>query len=414
VDEKGRYDGEVKSWIEVSAERLAANYRAACGILQREAKSTADLSPALLAVIKANGYGHGAAVCAPVLARAGAAWLGVTDAAEGAEVRKAMLAAGIPVADQPEILIMCGHLAEDAAAIVQHRLTPILWTPAQVEALAGSAGAEAIAIHIEVDSGMSRQGVSLAELPALLRSIAGEPRVQSNGVMTHFASAEVAGSSQTASQRAQFEAAMELVAASGLRPAWVHAGNTSALDNGADGGTLPWLVQLAQSIGARAMMREGLGLYGYSLPLERLVAMDGDAARLQPLIRPVMTWKARVIGLEDVAAGSRIGYSGTFVADRPMRLALLPIGYADGLRRELSSTHTKAGGWVMIAGRQSRIVGRISMNLTTVDVTGLDGVEVGDEVIVLGEGATADDHAAIAGTIAYEILCGMRAGVVLV
>lgn len=399
------------NWIEIAEQRLTENYRTAAAIVARES----GVNAGLLAVIKANGYGHGTALCAPVLARAGAGWLGVTDAAEGVAVRSALTASGIAAEAQPRVLVMCGHLPEDAPAIVQHGLTPVVWTGAQLQALAAVVRERAVAVHVEVDSGMSRQGVSVEHLPALLRMIAAEPRLRLEGVMTHFASAEVADSEQTSGQREQFEAAMRIVAEEGARPAWVHAGNTSAIDNGADGGTLAWLGKLAASTGSQAMVRSGLGLYGHCLPLEGLVASDGaDTARLHDVIAPVMTWKTRIIGLSEVEAGARIGYSGTFVAEKKMRLALLPVGYADGLRRELSCSTGNKGGWVMIGGRSAGIVGRVSMNLTTVDVTDWKEVAVGDEVVLLGEGVTAEDHAALAGTIPYEILCGMRAPLVLV
>jgi alanine racemase len=126
-------------------------------------------------------------------------------------------------------------------------------------------------------------------------------------------------------------------------------------------------------------------------------------------LQPVMSWKTRVIGLRDVQAGDAVGYNATFTARRPMRLALLPVGYADGLRRELSGSDAQAGGWVMVQGQRAAIIGRISMNLTVVDVTEIHGVSVGDEVVMLGDGITADDHAQLAGTISYEIVCGVRA-----
>ena len=400
----------MKSWIEVSERRLAENYRAAVDVLVRE---TGSPQAAVLAVVKANAYGHGAAICAPVLARAGAEWLGVTDVVEGVAVLDALVHAKT---NTPQILVMSGPLAEDAPMIVRHRLVPVVWTRVQMAALAAEVGESAhpLAIHIEIDTGMSRQGVIVGtELRELLHWLKSEPRLRLDGVMTHFADAEVAGSEQTAEQRARFEEALQLVAESGLRPAWVHAGNTSALDNGADGGGLRWLGALAQSLGAQAMVREGLGLYGYCLPIEGLVASDGaDTARLQPAVCPVMTWKTRIIGLSEIEPGARVGYNGTFVAERTMRLALLPVGYADGLRRELSSA-TGTGGWVMIHGKRAPIIGRVSMNLTTVDVTEIDAA-VGDEAVLLGDGVTAEDHAALAGTIAYEIICGMRAPLVLV
>ncbi len=156
------------------------------------------------------------------------------------------------------------------------------------------------------------------------------------------------------------------------------------------------------------MVRSGLALYGYTLPI------DGDAvARVRPALQPVLTWKATVLAVRTLAAGDTVGYNARFVAAGSRRVALLPIGYADGLRRELSSSNLpgaeRTGGWVMIHGQRAPILGRISMNLTVVDVTGIADVVAGDEAVVLGEGISADDHAALAGTIPYEILCGLRA-----
>jgi alanine racemase len=157
------------------------------------------------------------------------------------------------------------------------------------------------------------------------------------------------------------------------------------------------------------MVRSGIALYGYCLPIEQAdtdvqakvrCGLDG--------LQPVMCWKTRVLGLREVHAGDTVGYNAIFTAQRPMRLALLPVGYANGLQRELSGSNERPGGWVMVHGQRASIVGRVSMNLTVVDVTDIPGVAVGDEVVVLGDGMTADDHARLAHTIAYEIVCGVR------
>ena len=402
----------VKSWVEISGQRLAENYR-----LLTEA---AGPGVSVLAVVKADAYGHGAALCSPVLVRAGAEWLGVTDAAEGVAVRAALAEAGIAAAQQPRVLLMSGLLAEDAEAIVEHRLTPVVWTVEQMEWLAAAAAERAVteplAVHLEVETGMARQGVPPGEeLDVVLRWLGGKRTIQLEGVMTHFASAEVAGSSQTREQKRRFEQAMAQVAASGLRPKWIHAGNSSTVDNLAvvDGDTkspLAWLTGLATVAGARAMVRTGLGLYGYCLPVERDGELAGDSAsQVRSRLRPVMTWKTRVIGVREIEPGATVGYNGTFVAPRPMRVALLPVGYADGLRRELSSTNKRAGGGAIVHGQPAPIVGRVSMNLTVVDVTEISSVAVGDEIVVLGDGVTADDHARCAATIPYEIVCGVRA-----
>ena len=388
----------LKSWIEISDERLKGNFRAVA-----EAVGTGT---EVLAVVKANAYGHGAEVCSTALAGAGAKWLGVADATEAVRVRQTLDAVGFV---DTKILVMCGLMPEDVEAIETYRLTPVVWTAEQVGFLRGRVE---MPVHVEVDTGMGRQGARPGpELEALLEALA-TAGLGVDGVMTHFSSAEVAGCERTRDQERQFEAAVAQVWARGLRPGWVHAGSSSSVDNPSPVG--PWLADLAKSVGARAMTRSGIALYGYCLPIEGAVGLSVEG-RIRSTLRPVMTWKTRVLDVRAMAAGDGVGYNSTFVAPVPMRLALLPVGYSDGLRRELSSTNDKAGGWVMIGGpdgsmQRAAIVGRISMNLTMVDVTGIDGVRVGDEVVLLGDGATADDHARIAGTISYEILCGVRVG----
>jgi alanine racemase len=396
----------VKSWVEISERRLASNYKLLA--------AAAGGDTAVLAVVKANAYGHGAGVCAPVLARAGAEWLGVADVAEGSAVRAALAKAGIETAQQPKILVMCGGLAEDADAIVQQGFTAVVWERQQIEwlfeAVARRGDGSPLRVHLEIDTGMARQGVAPGEvLNALLGCLKEQKTLRLDGVMTHFASAEVAGSLQTLRQRELFAQAVEAVAAAGLRPAWVHAGTSSTIDNQGTEENLLWLQGLAKSVGARSMVRAGIALYGYCLPIEQTsYAADDVQAKVEPVLEAVMTWKTRVIGLREVQAGDTVGYNATFTAPRPMRLALLPVGYADGLRRELSGSDVQAGGWVMVGDQRAAIVGRVSMNLTVVDVTEIPGVALGDEVIVLGDGVTADDHARLAGTISYEIVCGVR------
>jgi alanine racemase len=246
---------------------------------------------------------------------------------------------------------------------------------------------------------MSRQGVALAHLPAMLARFTKGSPLKVEGVMTHFASAEDVASPQNDAQVKTFAQAVEQVRAAGLRPEWIHAGSTSTVDAGA---ALAGLQEIAH--GAKAMCRTGIGLYGYALPL------TGAASRVRGELEPVLAWKTQILSVQDVAAGARVGYSGSFVAEKPMRLALLPVGYADGLRRELSNA-----GEVLIAGKRARIVGRVSMDVTIMDVTEIAGVKAGDEAVILGsqggERITADDHARIAETIPYEILCGIAARV---
>ena len=411
----------MKIWTEISAERLSDNFSALQRIVA-QASQTEDGTqpPALLAVVKANAYGHGISPCAAILAAAGAEWLGVTDAQEGAIVRGVLTAAGIPEARQPRVLVMSGTAAlpGEAESIVRHHLTPVAWSAEHLAALA-SAGSctsppRAIGVHLEIDTGMSRQGVLPGPaLSQVLSALQQTPQLALDGVLTHFASTEVVGSTQTRAQEDAFAAAIAQIRGFGLFPRWLHVGNSSYIDNsGVE--RLRWLQSAASGTGARAMVRSGLALYGYLLPAEGTPFESPPEPLVQPHVLPVLTWKTRVIAIAEVPHGAAVGYNGTFIATRPMRLALLPAGYADGLRRELSSTNARPGGWVIIRGRRAPIVGRVSMNLTTVDVTGIDDVVEGDEALLLGdcitarESSTAQDHARLAGTIAYEILCGIR------
>jgi alanine racemase len=382
--------GHLNNWIEVSADRLTGNFQA----IQTE------VGPAttILAVVKANAYGHGAETCAPILVRAGAVWLGVTCAEEGARIRRTLEAQGLDA----EILIMSGFLPGDVELIHQHRLTPVLWTRDQVDWLAGAPGTK---VHLEVDTGMGRQGVaSAADLEMLLAKMR-RAGLTADGIFTHFCSSEVAHAAITAEQKRRFEAVIPVLERLGCRPTWIHAANSSAIDNPADP---EWLRKLAEAVGAKMLVRPGLALYGYTLPIEGRLS-EGDARpHLHDLLRPALTWKAHVLATRRLAPGDTVGYNALFTADRPMRVALLPVGYADGLRRELSSAQEKPGGWAMIRGQKAPILGRISMNLTVVDVTGIDAVDANEEAVLLGDGITADDHAALAGTIAYEILCGIH------
>jgi alanine racemase len=401
----------LKIWIEIDAERLAGNLAA----LRRATSQPGDAASELtvLGVVKADAYGHGVTACAPILARAGAEWLGVTDAQEGALVRTTLAEAGISPAQQPEILIMSGIAGsrEEAELIVRHRLTPTVWDPQHLTLLRDAARRlgtnHPIPVHLELDTGMARQGVGCATtLARLLDMLKTTPELHLDGVFTHFASTEVAHSGQTLDQERRFEAAVAQIARSGLRPRWVHVGNSSFIDNAEGPGGLPWLRCVAAKLSARPMVRAGLALYGYLLPIEG--AREEDASLVRAQVSPVMAWKTRVMGLRELEPGATVGYNGIFVADRTMRVALLPVGYADGLRRELSGSNTKPGGWVQIRGQRCPIVGRISMNLTMVDVSAIADVELGESVTLLGDDITADDHARLANTIAYEIVCGVK------
>jgi alanine racemase len=386
-DHRGCGDnGRVKSWVEISGARLVANLRAVQAVVGDGVET--------LAVVKANGYGHDAALVARVLVNAGVHWLGVSDVEEGTRLR-AELGVG------PRLLVMCGIELADCKEVVRHGLTPVVWTVEHIAAF--EALGQPVRVHLEIDTGMARQGVDLEGLATVVERLLVSKWVVCEGVLSHLSSAEEVGSAVTERQREKFGRALDVVVAMGVRPDWVHLGATSAVD---EGSTMEWVRKAAESIGARAMVRTGFALYGHCLPLD-----TGALGALGQRLQPALTWKTRVIGVRTIHAGTTVGYGATFVAKSLMRLALLPIGYADGFRRAGSSG--LGNGWVMIAGQKAAVVGRVSMNLMTVDVTHIAGVAVGEEVVLLGEGCSAEDQAGWSGTIAYDILCGIRAKFVL-
>ncbi len=376
----------MKSWVEVSGARLVENLRAVQAVVGADVET--------LAVVKANGYGHDAVLVARVLVEAGVRWLGVSDVEEGARVRAA-------VGEGPRLLVMCGMEVADCREVVAQRLTPVVWTVEHVAAMeqAAEEAGHRVRVHLEIDTGMARQGIDLGGLAEVAERLAGSEWVVCEGVLSHLSSSEEVGSEVTERQRAKFAAALDVVVAMGVRPDLVHLGNTSGVD---EGSTMEWVRWAAERMGARAMVRTGFALYGHCLPLD-----TGAVGALGAQVQPVLTWKTRVIGVREIGTGSTVGYGATFVAKSLMRLALVPVGYADGFRREASSG--MGDGWVMVAGQRARVVGRVSMNLTTVDVTDIAKVAVGDEVVLLGDGVSAEEHAGWCGTIAYEILCGIRA-----
>lgn len=385
----------MKSWIEISQAGLRGNVE---GI--RAAAGGAEL----LTVIKADGYGHGAELIAPVLVDAGVEWLGVGDVEEGARVRKAV------GERDARIVVMCALEPGDVEAVIEHGLTPVVWTLAHVEMLESAAerAGKRVAVHLEIDSGMARQGAAPgAELAAFLSALERSKWIRLEGVFSHLSSSEVHGSEQTAKQLATYKAALlEIYNSAGSPyPEWLHLANSSAID---EGSSPAWLLPLAEAISAGVLVRPGLATYGYCLPIEDENGTNlGRAGELCAKLKPVLTWKTRILATRSIGAGQSVGYGATFVAAQPMRLALLPVGYADGFRREASSSI--GDGWVRIAGKRAPIVGRVSMNLTVVDVTEVPEAHEGAEVTLLGEGVTAADHARWCRTIPYEILCGIRA-----
>ena len=401
-------------WVEISRQKLIANYLELCAIARRHLSSAIESrpeeEPTILAVVKANAYGHGMSECARLLPGAGAQWLGVTSAEEAIRAR-----AACPPAN---ILVMSGIWDGEADAVIEHRLTPIVWESFHLDLLEAEARRQglppqSVAVHLELDTGMSRQGVQpsgTAFKEILMRFHAGSA-LRLDGLATHFSAPEVLDSEETNRQRSQFEAALAAVAAAGLRPKWIHAGNSAIIVRGEQ---LAPLLDAANRVGAQLILRPGLSLYGYAPRLSDAWTETGETAVPDdlelPKLSPVLEWKTRVASLRSINTGESAGYNSTFRAYRPTRLALLPMGYADGLSRLLSNR-----GSALVRGQRAPIAGRVSMDQTILDVTDIPGVEIGDEAVIIGQqggdSITAFELADLAGTIPYEVLCDISARV---
>ena len=361
------------TWAEVSLDALRQNFGAV--------RKHVGEGVSICAVVKADAYGHGAAACARALESEHAAWFGVTGTEEAMALRRAGIRA--------RLVLMTGIWRGEEEQVVANNLTPIVWEHWHVERLEGAAAKKqtVLPVHLKIDTGMTRLGASREALPGVCTAIASSGHLMLEGVSTHFAS--VRDPEKTRKQVVLFEEALTLLISNGLRPVLVHMANSAAI--------------LSRSETWKTMVRPGIALYGYSRSRPAGVA---QAAEVAAPLRPVLSWKTRVIALKEVGVGEGVGYGGTFVTQRRTRIAVLPVGYADGFHRLLSNR-----GRVIVRGEYAPVAGRVSMDLTTVDVTGIAGVVVGDEVILLGEGngksIDAGEHARICETIPYEILCSI-------
>jgi len=361
------------TWAEVSLATLRKNFR----VIRDHVTSAVTVC----AVVKAHAYGHGAVECARALEQEGAEWFGVTSTDEGLALRDGGITG--------RILLMTGFWRGDEEYVLQNNLTPTVWQREHIERLEQAAERlrkDSVRVHLKVDTGMTRLGAGLEELPQLVTMLRTARHVRVEGLFSHLASAEVVDSRQVDEQLACFERAAAVVKQSGLAPTYLHVANTSAL------ATRPktWM----------NFVRPGIALYGYQLPS----LAEGKSFDLP--VHPVLSWKTKIFSLRDVGAGQAIGYSGAYVTRTATRVAALPVGYADGLSRHLSSR-----GRVIVNDQYAPIVGNISMDLTLVDVTQIPSAAIGSAAIIIGNSehcaVTAADHAQLAGTIPYEILCNI-------
>jgi alanine racemase len=376
-------------WVEIRPHSLEDNFRFLSALAAPHAE--------LLAIVKADAYGHSLELCAPAVARAGALWLGVTSVEEGVAARA--------LCPAPRVLVIGGAFPGQGAAVVQHRLTAVAWEPWQLDELEGAAReagvlAGSLPVHMEIDTGMSRQGVGLDGLAPLLARFHPSSPLRLEGVMTHLFAADEADGRVTGEQLARLNEALRRIEAAGIYPEWLNVGSSAALV----AGQAVEIAALAARHGMKALMRPGLAIYGLAPQFNpRFEPQDPPAlAAARAQLQPVLTWKSRVVGVRSIPAGAVVGYNGTFVATEPMRLALVAAGYADGLDRRLGNRFS-----LLVRGARAPLVGRVSMDQSVVDVTDISAVEPGDEVVILGaqgnETITAFDHAQATGTIPWEV-----------
>lgn len=329
------------------------------------------------AVLKADGYGHGGKAVARTLERDGVAGVCVALVEEGIELREA----GIKI----PILVIGGHYGRAWSDVIAHGLTPMLHDPGQVEALAEEVrylGVERVDVHVKVNTGMGRLGVTLPEMGRLIRALEDHPEIRLHGLMTHYACADAPDRTYLDEQRAAFDEMTALLARQGLQPVIRHAANSAAL--------------FADKKHHLDLVRPGLALFGVN-PMPNLGVE----------LLPAMRVRTEIVAMRELGVGQSVGYGATWSATHPSRVATIPMGYADGLSRGLSNR-----GHVLLAGRRAPIVGVVSMDMTMVDVTDLPGVDVGEECVVLGsqrgrlgsDCISANEIAEMLGTVPWEVL----------
>jgi len=366
----------LRSWVEISLDQIRRNYAAVKGVVGPEVE--------VMPVVKADAYRHGAIEVSRALIACNARWLAVSSVQEGAALRDAGIRA--------RILVMADFLPQERAALLEYNLTPVIHSLPDVrdwDRLNHQRGTSA-PYHLKIDSGMGRLGTR-AEAAEIASVVTG-CQAPIEGLMTHFASAADYSGSQTDEQTDRFLKIVDELAARGIAPEYIHLSSTIPV---AYGRRRAW----------QKMVRPGHAIYGYVSAASR-----GSAPPRILDVKPALTWKASILAVKDLPEGALIGYGGMFRAPAPMRIAVLAAGYADGIPHRLSNR-----GRVIAGGKLAPIVGAVSMDLTTIDITQSPGLSVGDAVTILGSenGISIDARqiARAAGTISYSVLCGISARV---
>src|SRR6185503_13307481 len=360
------------TWAEIDLDALAANFHIV--------KNRVGADVKVMAVVKANAYGHGAVECARRLQAEGADWFGVALPEEGIELRNASI--GKP------ILCLAGSGGEQSTACLQHDLVPVVYRLDMIEAFDRAARERNVVadVHVKIDTGMGRLGVRFDEVSDFAGALKKFKNIRVDGFMTHFAAAdEPACEPLTKDQTQRFEKAVSAFREHGFDPTYRHLANSAAV--------------FGQPTAWGNLVRPGGVLYG--LWRDILAPEDRDVN-----LRPVMSLHSRITLLKWVPQGETVGYGCTFEASRKTLVATIPIGYDDGYRRALSNR-----GHAIIRGVYATVIGRISMDLTLIDVTNVPGVQTEDEVTFIGrEGelaVSAEEIARTAGTLSYEVTCGV-------
>lgn len=370
-----------RSWVEISLRQIVANF----GAVREVVGAGVEVMP----VVKADAYRHGAVEVSRALETAGARWLAVSNVQEGAILRDR----GIGT----RILVMADFLPDERRGLLDYNLTPVIHSLSGIgewDRLAAERGIAAD-YHLKIDSGMGRLGTR-EPAAAIFAAINAARNVRLEGLMTHFASAANYASQQTEEQLRVFQGVCSELSACGVNPPILHLASSIPI---AYGRRDAW----------QRMVRPGHAVYGYVSPLAQASAQSNPPSRLLE-VRPALTWKTAVLAVKDLPAGVLVGYGGMYRTTQPTRIAVLAAGYADGIPHRLSNK-----GRVIAKGHFAPIIGAVSMDLTTIDITNCPPLAPGDAVTLLGsEGGLSIDAQQIArtaGTISYSVLCGIHARV---
>jgi alanine racemase len=378
--------GGCRVWAEIRVGALQRNLMR----IREYVRANAHLRrvPGILAVIKANAYGHGAVPVAKALSRVGADWFGVACLSEGVELRQA----GI----KEPILLLGGCTLGEEREVVEFNLTPTITDCAQLASLekavrrSQSTENRPFSIQLKINTGMNRLGIEPSDLTCFARALTNCPHLTLGGTLTHFASSEVLDNGQTCEQQNSFVKALRQMAQLSVSPGLIHMANSAALvarpDTWAD------------------MVRPGAALYGCHVRFRPTPRQREFEAKLP--LEPVLSLRAKIVAVRDLLPGATVGYDAKFVTKRASRIAVLAAGYADGLMRGLSNR-----GSVLVRGHSVPIVGQISMDMAMIDVTEVEGVSVGDTVTIIGQDneatQTTGEIANALETVVQDVLCAL-------